>query len=90
VSEDMSIEISAPPTLRRGDRGLQVEILQRLLEHSGRRPGEAAGEFGESTEAAVLGLQQEAGLDATGAADGPTWRALLAASGRKGARGLAF
>jgi len=57
-------------TLRKGDRGSEVEELQALLGIT------ADGVFGPDTEAHTRGFQREAGLDADGVVGPKTWGAL--------------
>lgn len=58
--------------------GGAVGLLQRLLGL------EDDGSFGPKTEAAVIEVQQEAGLEPTGEVDGPTWAAVEAVAIREG------
>jgi len=60
------------PTLQRGARGIEVQILQRRLNRVGALLS-GDGDFGSGTEAAVKEAQQLAGLPATGIADAATW-----------------
>lgn len=75
------------PTLRLGDRGNEVESLQRILLSNGFlgaagvRLGnpEAVtvdGVFGAVTESAIQDLQQRYGLPVTGVVDPATWEVL--------------
>ncbi|HIK28569.1 MAG: peptidoglycan-binding protein [Oscillatoriaceae bacterium SKW80] len=63
-------------TLRRGDRGKDVEDLQKRLQELGYYQGEIDGVFGQLTEAAVICFQQDVGLIAEGVADEITLLAL--------------
>lgn len=72
-----ALELQEDPTLpyRRttvaeGDEGLIVEIAQEMV---GADPD---GVFGPMTAEAVRAAQTEAGIEATGVVDGPTWAAL--------------
>ena len=56
--------------LRRGDKGAEVALLQRLLHI------EDDGYFGPNTEAAVTLFQRSRGLEADGVVAGYTWREL--------------
>ena len=60
--------------------------LQRRLAAAGHSPGDPAGEFGESTAAAVRGFQQQAGLRSDGVCDTATWAALVESEFRLGDR----
>ncbi|MDX2211676.1 MAG: peptidoglycan-binding domain-containing protein [Oculatellaceae cyanobacterium bins.114] len=75
------------PTLRLGDRGNEVESLQRILLSNGflgaagvrlGNPGAIAvdGVFGAVTESAIQDLQQRYGLPVTGIVDPATWEVL--------------
>ncbi|MGB3760632.1 MAG: peptidoglycan-binding domain-containing protein [Rivularia sp. (in: cyanobacteria)] len=63
------------PTLRFGDRGNSVRILQRLLVAK-RYPINIDGDFGVLTETAVKAFQSRQGLSADGIVGPRTWRAL--------------
>ncbi|MBV6627787.1 MAG: peptidoglycan-binding protein [Rivularia sp. (in: Bacteria)] len=63
------------PTLRFGDRGNSVRILQRLLVAK-RYPISVDGDFGVLTETAVKAFQTRRGLRADGIVGPRTWRAL--------------
>lgn len=52
--------------LRSGNSGEEVANLQRLLKVKGFDPGEVDGVFGPLTSAALISLQEAAGLDADG------------------------
>ena len=62
--------------LRRGDRGDEVTALRQKLIELEYMEGEAAGEYDEATEEAVMLFQEEHGLLATGMADEVTRRIL--------------
>lgn len=66
-----SSSTTALPTLRRGSRGSEVEILQKRLGIT------ADGIFGPGTEAAVKAYQRSKGLTADGVVGPNTWRALF-------------
>lgn len=57
------------PTLRRGDRGPDVQAIQRAV---GAAPD---GTFGPATETAVRGFQARHGLAVDGVVGPATWRA---------------
>ncbi len=63
------------PTLRFGDRGNSVRILQRLL-ITKRYPINIDGDFGVLTETAVKAFQSRQGLTSDGIVGPRTWRAL--------------
>jgi peptidoglycan hydrolase-like protein with peptidoglycan-binding domain len=64
-------------TLRRGDRGTQVAVVQRALIRRGYSlPGGADGVFGRYTESVVKRFQTRHGLRPTGAVDRRTARRL--------------
>jgi hypothetical protein len=75
------------PTLRRGDRGRRVQMLQQILSDNGflnaagvrlGNPSGAAvdGSFGSITEAAVRDLQRRYNIPITGQANPVTWEVL--------------
>lgn len=53
-------------TLKPGDTGSQVEVLQRALKALGYSIGKVDGSYGPTTETAVKSFQQKAGLKADG------------------------
>lgn len=63
-------------TLRRGDRGEDVKVLQRALRRAGFDAGNIDGIFGSRTEAAVRAFQRANGLQADGIVGRRTWAAL--------------
>jgi general secretion pathway protein A len=67
------------PSLRRGDRGVGVAHLQRLLKRVGAVNGEPNGEFDLGTETAVLEFQRAHWLEPDGIV-GPLTRIVLYAS----------
>lgn len=64
-------------SLRRGDSGETVRILQRRLKTLGWYSGQAPGFYDPMTATAVKRFQQAAGLEITGIADETTQRALF-------------
>jgi peptidoglycan hydrolase-like protein with peptidoglycan-binding domain len=75
-----------PPTttLKPGDTGAQVTLLQQALAALGHSPGKADGSYGPSTKQAVMAFQTAQGLTADGIVGSKTLAALtsaLAASG---------
>lgn len=65
------------PILRLGLRGSEVVKLQQQLKKLGYLKGDADGDFGETTEAAVKAAQKRYGLEADGVVGGSTWEVLL-------------
>ena len=68
------------PTLRRGDKGEYVTLLQTKLIQSGYdlEPWGADGDFGKKTEAAVKAYQRDHGLVEDGICGNNTWNSLNA------------
>jgi len=66
----------AKPVLRRGDRGEEVEQLQRLLQLMGDYEARIDGDFGPATDAAVRAFQARHDLDVDGIAGSQTWSKL--------------
>lgn len=66
------------PTLKRGDHGLAVKRLTRMLRWLGRMPA-VGGTYGPKVEAAVKAFQQDHHLTADGVAGPQTWATLRAA-----------
>ncbi|MCD8159803.1 MAG: peptidoglycan-binding protein [Clostridiales bacterium] len=64
-------------TLRNGDTGQQVTVLQKLLNQLGSSLTED-GDFGSKTEAAVKSYQKGQGLTQDGICGPKTWAAILA------------
>ena len=71
--------------LRVGDSGSQVKILQNRLIVLGYLSGTADGEFGETTEAAVLAFQKRNSIYADGVAGPTTLTKLYSSSAKKAA-----
>ncbi len=65
------------PILRLGLRGSEVVKLQQQLKKLGFLKGDADGDFGITTEAAVKAAQKRYGLEADGVVGGSTWEVLL-------------
>jgi peptidoglycan hydrolase-like protein with peptidoglycan-binding domain len=65
------------PILRIGLRGSEVVKLQQQLKKLGFLKGDADGDFGMTTEAAVKAAQKRYGLEADGVVGGSTWEVLL-------------
>jgi peptidoglycan hydrolase-like protein with peptidoglycan-binding domain len=67
-----------PPTIKRGDDGDAVRLLQELLGHYEGVVGkiDIDGDFGPSTETAVKKFQEYWGLTVDGIAGPNTWTAL--------------
>ena len=66
------------PTLRRGDKGEYVTLLQTMLIQRGYdlAPWGADGDFGKKTDAAVRAFQRDNGLEDDGICGSKTWNAL--------------
>ena len=64
------------PILRIGLRGSEVVKLQQQLKKLGFLKGDADGDFGQTTEAAVKAAQTRYGLEADGVVGGSTWEVL--------------
>lgn len=70
-------------TLKPGDTGTQVTILQRALKSLGYAPGAADGKYGPSTQKAVTRFQRKAKLTADGILGPKTLAALARAAAAK-------
>jgi hypothetical protein len=70
-------------TLKPGDTGAQVTILQRALKSLGYAPGAADGKYGPSTQKAVTRFQRAAKLTADGILGPKTLAALARAAARR-------
>lgn len=68
----------APPTLKQGDSGPEVENLQKKLNELGAALTED-GNFGWRTKAAVTSLQSDVGVKVSGTVDADTWTAITTA-----------
>ena len=66
----------APRTLRKGNRGTDVEELQRTLNADPRYPTKVDGIYGADTAASVRAFQADHGLNADGIVGPKTWEAL--------------
>ncbi len=77
IAERFGVE-DVGKALRRGSTGLLVESLQRTLNDRLKpSPGLGVdGDFGPSTEAAVVRFQQEQNINSTGVLDQTTWEKL--------------
>lgn len=64
------------PTLKEGDTGEGVIILQDKLKNKGYFSGSITGSFGPETTSAVKTFQRDNGLPVTGIVDTSTWDAL--------------
>jgi len=77
--------LTAPATtLKPGDQGAQVKLLQRALAHLGYRAGAADGDYGPSTQSALTQFQKASGLAADGVLGTKTLQALKLALQRSG------
>lgn len=71
------------PILRIGMRGSEVTKLQQRLRRLGfLEESNIDGDFGATTEAAVIALQKRYGLEADGVVGGATWEVLMQRRGR--------
>lgn len=80
----MGYSFELTDSIRRGDRGTDVEIIQYLInviaQYYTSVPVIAVdGVYGAATENAITQLQQQFGLPATGVVDKETWEAMYAA-----------
>lgn len=66
-----------PPTLQLGDTGPLVRQLQYYLQQQGYYAGSIQGEFDGPTQAAVVRLQEDWGLDPSGVVTAETWPVLI-------------
>lgn len=75
---DGKIDPDRKPTLKRGDKGQYVTLLQTQLDRKGYDLGSYGidGDFGKATEAAVKKFQTDNGLTADGIVGKKTWDAL--------------
>lgn len=71
-------EVITMKTLRNGDRGMQVRVLQFVLNQHGYSAGTADGIFGKNTLAAVNQFQKANGLTVDAICGKNTWNKLLA------------
>ncbi len=65
-------------TLRNGNNGTQVKVLQWLLNENGYNAGKVDGIFGTNTKSAVRAYQKDKGLGVDGVVGKNTWTKLLA------------
>ena len=68
-----------PDTVKKGDLGIGVRLLQSILKHSGNPhfdPGPVDGIFGPQTEMAVKSFQTFVGLQHDGIVGPKTWTKL--------------
>jgi peptidoglycan hydrolase-like protein with peptidoglycan-binding domain len=63
----------AEPLLRKGSTGEEVKQLQQALKDLGYDPGGIDGQFGSTTEVAVMAFQTDHGLTADGIVGDTTW-----------------
>ena len=73
----------AYPTVRKGDKGSMVRILQENLIYAGYSVGSVDGVFGPATTAAVLALQSDVGLITDGIVGPATWSKVNNATGKR-------
>ena len=65
-------------TIRKGDKGTQVKVMQWLLSLNGYNVGTIDGIFGSNTLKAVKAYQTAKGLEVDGVVGKNTWTKLLA------------
>lgn len=75
---DEETPVQSLPTLRRGNTGAYVTLLQTKLEYLGYDLGKYGidGDFGSATLAAVKAFQKDHGLEVDGVVGKATWQAL--------------
>jgi len=79
VTQKPSKEVtSTMKTLRQGNKGTQVRVLQWLLNENGFDAGKVDGSFGPNTLKAVKAYQESKGLSVDGVVGNNTWASLLA------------
>ena len=71
-------EVIDMKTLRKGDRGTQVKVLQWLLNENGYQAGTVDGIFGSNTQTAVKAFQKAHKLAVDGVVGKNTWSKLMA------------
>jgi peptidoglycan hydrolase-like protein with peptidoglycan-binding domain len=71
------IKVNNMDTLKNGNRGSQVELLQQELIEAGYKPGAIDGVFGKGTLTAVKAFQKANKLVADGIVGSKTWDKLL-------------
>ncbi len=64
-------------TLRRGDKGADVSVLQHLLNSTIKAELEVDGSYGAKTESAVKNYQKASGLEVDGVFGGNSWAHIL-------------
>lgn len=78
AAEGWAAPVKERSTLRLGDKGDDVAMLQRALHGEGFDPGPDDGDFGKRTERAVIAFQQSRVLKTDGVAGARVWAALEA------------
>lgn len=86
-TEPLQVTLPNGESMRRGDRGSEVEDLQKGLAELGFSTGEPDGVFGADTEAAVIDFQQSNDLTPDGVVGSETVRLLNAALAEKNSSG---
>lgn len=80
----IKVTVPAGGTLKSGDTGAQVKNLQKALNQLGLDAGKADGDFGASTEAAVMQFQKQHNLAQDGVVGAKTAAAINSALAAQG------
>lgn len=85
---EISESLLSEATLRRGNRGDEVKVLQQQLKDLGFDPGPVDGIFGGGTETALKAFQRRAGITVDGLAGGQTQAAIASMGNPRNAGNL--